>query len=97
MNEEAELVRDGVGPQLSPLMRQYLDVGSHKTPMCCCFRVGDFYELFDSDAQVASRELDITLTGRPESSYPGGRCPMAGVPVRAHEAYLANCWTKVTQ
>ncbi len=46
--------------------------------------------MFDSDAQVASRELDITLTGRPESSYPGERMPMAGVPVRAVDAYLSR-------
>ena len=76
--------------ELTPLMRQYWDIKSQYPDFLVFFRVGDFYEMFDSDAQVASRELDITLTGRPESSYPGGRMPMAGVPVRAVDAYLAR-------
>ncbi|HMP53719.1 MAG TPA: DNA mismatch repair protein MutS, partial [Candidatus Melainabacteria bacterium] len=45
-------------------------------------------------AQVAARELDITLTGRPEPSYPNGRMPMAGVPFRAVEPYLARLLAK---
>ncbi|HIN66956.1 MAG TPA: hypothetical protein EYM95_20130, partial [Candidatus Obscuribacterales bacterium] len=76
--------------ELTPLMRQYWEIKSQYPDFLVFFRVGDFYEMFDSDAQVASRELDITLTGRPESSYPGGRMPMAGVPVRAVDAYLAR-------
>jgi DNA mismatch repair protein MutS len=78
------------GASLSPMMRQYWDVKSQHPDTLVFFRVGDFYELFDSDAQVAARELDITLTSRPEASYPNGRCPMAGVPVRAADLYLAR-------
>ena len=80
--------------QLSPMMRQYWDVKTQYPEALVFFRVGDFYELFDSDAQVAARELDITLTGRPEPSYPSGRVPMAGVPFRAAEAYLARLLSK---
>ncbi|MBX9695131.1 MAG: DNA mismatch repair protein MutS, partial [Cyanobacteria bacterium] len=76
--------------KLSGLMRQYWDVKAQYPESLLFFRVGDFYEMFDSDAQVASRELDITLTSRPEPSYVGGRVPMAGVPYRAAEAYLGR-------
>ncbi|MCC6980719.1 MAG: DNA mismatch repair protein MutS [Candidatus Melainabacteria bacterium] len=93
---EAVEAAEGAAPagektrELTPLMRQYWDIKSQFPDFLVFFRVGDFYEMFDSDAQVAARELDITLTGRPESSYPGGRMPMAGVPVRAVDAYLAR-------
>jgi len=79
---------------LSPMMRQYWDIKSQYPESLVLFRVGDFYELFDTDAQVAARELDITLTGRPESSSPNGRMPMAGVPYRAVDAYLARLLAK---
>ncbi|HEY9681091.1 MAG TPA: DNA mismatch repair protein MutS [Oculatellaceae cyanobacterium] len=82
--------QSGAVAQLSPMMRQYWDVKSQHPDALLFFRVGDFYELFDADSQVAARELDITLTSRPEPSYPNGRCPMAGVPVRAADLYLAR-------
>ncbi|MBS2006772.1 MAG: DNA mismatch repair protein MutS [Cyanobacteria bacterium SZAS TMP-1] len=78
------------GSALSPMMRQYWDVKSQYPDALLFFRVGDFYEMFDTDAQVAARELDIVLTGRPEASYPNGRMPMAGVPYRSYEAYVAK-------
>src|SRR5579864_1526199 len=49
--------------QLSPLMRQYWDIKAQHPDVLLFFRLGDFYELFDNDAQVGARELDITLTG----------------------------------
>lgn len=76
--------------QLSPLMRQYWDIKSQHPDMLLFFRLGDFYELFDNDAQVGAAELDITLTGRPDPSYPSGRVPMAGVPVKSVDVYLAK-------
>lgn len=82
------------GKELSPMMRQYWDIKAQYPETLVFFRLGDFYELFDTDAQVAARELDITLTGRPEPSYPGGRVPMAGVPFRASELYLAKLLSK---
>lgn len=75
-------------------MRQYWDVKSQYPDLLVFFRLGDFYELFDADAHVAARELDITLTGRPEQSYPSGRIPMAGVPVRSVDAYLGRLLAK---
>lgn len=80
--------------KLSPMMRQYWDIKSQYPDALLFFRVGDFYELFDSDAQVAARELDITLTGRPEPSYSTGRVPMAGVPFRAADLYLSRLLSK---
>lgn len=76
------------------MMQQYFDTKSQYPDSLLFFRVGDFYEMFDTDAQVAARELDITLTGRPEPSYPNGRMPMAGVPFRAVEPYLARLLAK---
>jgi DNA mismatch repair protein MutS len=52
------------------------------------FRLGDFYETFDQDAEIASRELDIVLTSRPVAK--GIRIPMAGIPYHAVESYLAR-------
>lgn len=92
--KEAQLEAADEQSKLSPMMRQYWDVKSQYPDALLFFRVGDFYELFDSDAQVASRELDIMLTGRPEPNYPNGRCPMAGVPYRAYEAYVARLLAK---
>ena len=80
--------------QLTPMMKQYWDIKSQYPDALLFFRLGDFYELFDADAHVAARELDITLTGRPEPSYAGGRVPMAGVPYRSYEAYLARLLAK---
>ncbi|MBZ0186970.1 MAG: hypothetical protein K8F91_12055, partial [Candidatus Obscuribacterales bacterium] len=80
--------------KLSAMMKQYFDVKAQYPDALLFFRVGDFYEMFDTDAQVASRELDITLTGRPEPTYPAGRVPMAGVPYRAAEAYLSRLLAK---
>lgn len=76
------------------MMCQYWDIKSQFPDALLFFRVGDFYETFDTDAQVAARELDITLTGRPESSHPAGRVPMAGVPVRSYEMYVAKLLAK---
>lgn len=87
-----QAIKDTV--QLSPLMKQYREVKANHPDSLVLFRVGDFYELFDEDAQVAARELDITLTGRPEPSYEGGRVPMAGVPARSAEVYIAKLLSK---
>ncbi|MCW5824288.1 MAG: DNA mismatch repair protein MutS [Cyanobacteria bacterium TGS_CYA1] len=80
--------------QLSPMMRQFWDVKKQYPDCLLFFRVGDFYETFDEDARIASQELDITLTGRPEPFSPNGRMPMAGVPYRAYEVYLGRLLAK---
>ena len=56
------------------------------------FRLGDFYETFDTDAETTSRELDIVLTGRNVAK--GMRVPMAGIPYHAVENYLSRLISK---
>lgn len=82
-------------PKYTPVMQQYLNARHGligKTVLF--FRMGDFYETFFDDAEIAARELEITLTGRPESNYPGGRIPMAGVPAKTIQPYVAKLLEK---
>lgn len=90
----SELAPSAAGAQMSPMMRQYWDIKAQYPDCLVFFRLGDFYELFDEDAHVGARELDITLTGRPEPAYPNGRVPMAGVPVKSVDLYLAKLINK---
>ena len=53
-----------ITPQLSPMMRQYVDIKHQHMDKLLMYRLGDFYELFFDDAVTASRELELTLTGR---------------------------------
>ncbi|MCC7104611.1 MAG: DNA mismatch repair protein MutS [Chloroflexi bacterium] len=73
---------------MSPLRRQYLDVKRRHPDALLLFRLGDFYEMFDEDAEVAARELEIVLTSRDLGK--GDRSPMAGVPAAAVDAYVAR-------
>ncbi|MBW4439431.1 MAG: DNA mismatch repair protein MutS [Pleurocapsa minor GSE-CHR-MK-17-07R] len=73
---------------VTPLRQQYLQIKSQYPDCILMFRLGDFYEMFDHDAEVAARELDLVLTGRPVSK--GERVPMAGVPFHAVESYIAR-------
>ncbi len=66
----------------TPLLIQYREIKSRHRDSILFFRMGDFYEMFFEDAEVASRVLDITLTSR------GDGVPLAGVPVRAAAEYL---------
>src|SRR6185503_17518683 len=92
--EEGNKAKSQVQPEMSAMMQQFWEVKSQNPDAILFFRVGDFYELFDEDAHVGARELDITLTGRPDPAYPGGRCPMAGVPVKSYEVYVSKLITK---
>ena len=74
--------------EVSPLRQQYLDIKRQYPDCILFFRLGDFYETFDDDAEIAARELDITLTSRPVSK--NTRVPMAGVPHHALENYVAR-------
>jgi DNA mismatch repair protein MutS len=75
----------------TPVMQQYLTERKKLTgKSVLLFRMGDFYEAFFQDAEDIAQELEITLTGRPESNYPGGRLPMAGVPQKAVKGYIAR-------
>ncbi len=74
--------------EATPIRRQYLDLKRQYTDCILFFRLGDFYETFDSDAELVSRELEIVLTGR--SVGKDNRVPMAGVPYHAAETYIAR-------
>lgn len=73
---------------LSPMMQQYLQIKEQYKDCLLFFRLGDFYEMFFEDAQTASRELDLTLTGRDCGLEE--RAPMCGVPYHAVDAYLSK-------
>jgi DNA mismatch repair protein MutS len=73
---------------ISPIRKQYLEVKRQYPEAILFFRLGDFYETFDDDAEITSRELDIVLTSR--SVAKGVRVPMAGIPHHAAENYLAR-------
>ena len=73
---------------MTPIRRQYLKIKEAYRDSIVLFRMGDFYETFDDDAHLVSRELDITLTGR--SLGKNLRVPMAGVPAHSLEPYLVR-------
>jgi len=73
---------------VTPLRKQYLRVKQRYPEAIVFFRLGDFYETFDEDAKVASRELDVVLTSREMGK--GQRVPMAGIPHHALDNYLAK-------
>ncbi|MEB3299527.1 MAG: DNA mismatch repair protein MutS [Candidatus Sericytochromatia bacterium] len=75
----------------TPMMQQVLDM-KHRQPDCLLMtRMGDFYEMFFSDAEVAAKDLEITLTARESGPH---RVPMAGVPHHALDGYLARLVAK---
>ncbi len=74
--------------ELSPMMRQYLDIKAQNEDSILFFRVGDFYEMFFDDAAKASDELDLVLTGKDCGLEK--RAPMCGVPFHSCEAYIAR-------
>jgi len=73
---------------LTPLFRQYHSIKSQYPDVILMFRLGDFYEMFGKDAEIASRELDLVLTSREAGK--GKRIPMCGVPYHAVERYIAR-------
>lgn len=75
--------------KVTPARRQYLEIKRQYPNAILMFRMGDFYEMFDDDARIASEELDITLTSR-SMSKSGSSIPMAGVPYHAVDSYVAR-------
>ncbi len=75
----------------TPMIRQYQDIKSRCRDAILFFRLGDFYEMFYDDAKVASKELELTLTGRGEGDK---RMPMCGVPYHAADNYIAKLLSK---
>jgi len=73
---------------LTPIRQQYLRIKRRYPNAIVLFRLGDFYETFDKDAEIASRELDIVLTSREMGK--GHRVPLAGIPYHALDNYLAK-------
>ncbi len=73
---------------LTPIRKQYLEIKKEYPDTILFFRLGDFYETFDEDAEITARELDIVLTSKPIGK--GVRVPLAGIPYHAVENYLAR-------
>ena len=77
--------------ELTPMKRQYLEIKEQYQDCLLFFRLGDFYEMFNDDAIVASRELDLALTTRDRNvEDPEERTPMCGVPYHSAETYIAR-------
>ncbi len=77
---------------LSPMMQQYMDIKDKHRDCILFFRLGDFYEMFFEDAVLASRELELTLTGK--NCGQEERAPMCGVPFHSAENYIAKLVSK---
>ncbi|MCL4694422.1 MAG: DNA mismatch repair protein MutS, partial [Candidatus Hydrogenedentes bacterium] len=75
--------------KLTPMLRQYLEAKADSGDSLLFFRMGDFYEMFFEDAVEAAELLGIALTSR-DAVNKDDRIPMAGVPVRAVDAYVAK-------
>lgn len=74
--------------ELTPMMRQYMDIKRQHEDCILLYRLGDFYEMFFEDAKTVSRELELTLTGRDCGLEE--RAPMCGVPFHSAEGYIAR-------
>ena len=81
--------------ELTPMKRQYYEIKQRNPDCLLFFRLGDFYEMFDDDARLAARELDLTLTTRDRNvEDPAERTPMCGVPYHSAEAYIGRLIAK---
>lgn len=72
----------------TPMLRQYADAKAAHPGVLLAMRIGDFYEFYGEDAEIAAKALEITLTGREDGT--NGRVPMAGVPFHSVEKYLVR-------
>lgn len=88
---EAVALPSGEGPY-SPLFNQYIGIKKQFPDAIILFRLGDFYETFNGDAEIISRELDIVLTSRNISKTK--RIPMAGIPFHSREQYITQLIAK---
>jgi len=76
--------------ELTPMQRQYQAIKEQNQDSILFFRLGDFYEMFNDDALVASRELDLTLTTRDRKKPKEEQTPMCGVPYHSVDAYIGR-------
>src|SRR5213595_4327114 len=74
------------GARVTPMMEQYLEIKAANPGLLLFYRMGDFYELFFEDAEIASKALGIMLTKR--GKHQGQDIPMCGVPVERSDDYL---------
>ena len=80
--------------ELTPMKRQYYKIKEQSPDCILFFRLGDFYEMFDDDARLVSRELDLALTTRDRGKPEEEQTPMCGVPFHSSEAYIARLIAK---
>lgn len=80
--------------EMTPMKRQYYEIKEQCPDCLLFFRLGDFYEMFDEDAKVASKELDLALTTRDRNKAPEDQTPMCGVPYHSCEAYIGRLIAK---
>jgi len=76
--------------EMTPMRRQYYDIKENNQDCILFFRLGDFYEMFDDDARLASKELDLTLTTRDRNKPEEEQSPMCGVPYHSVDSYIAR-------
>ena len=76
--------------ELTPMQRQYNEIKERNQDSILFFRLGDFYEMFNEDARVAAKELDLTLTTRDRGKPKEEQTPMCGVPYHSVDAYIAR-------
>ena len=86
------MAKSNITDKVTPSRRQYLAIKAQHPDAIVFFRLGDFYETFDKDAEIAAKELDLVLTSRPQGK--NQRTPMAGVPHHAAEGYIARLISK---
>ena len=77
---------------VTPIRKQYLDIKRRYPDTIVFFRLGDFYETFDHDAEITSEQLDLVLTSRAVAK--GNKVPMAGIPYHAAENYISRLINK---
>ena len=80
--------------EMTPMRRQYFEIKEKNQDCILFFRLGDFYEMFDEDARVAAKELDLTLTTRDRNKPKEEQTPMCGVPYHSVDAYIARLVAK---
>ncbi len=80
--------------EITPMKQQYNEIKARHEDCLLFFRLGDFYEMFDDDAKVASRELDLALTTRDRGKPVEEQTPMCGVPYHSAEAYIGRLIAK---
>ncbi len=76
--------------EMTPMRRQYFDIKEQNQDCILFFRLGDFYEMFDDDAKLAAKELDLTLTTRDRNKPVEEQTPMCGVPYHSVDSYIAR-------